>query len=1007
MGLPHLQIRIRENYVQRLGGKRQAVFYPSEKGKGDTMKKGLLRITSLLMAACTLLSAFSMNASALSWDGSSAGGGGEGGVATTKGFSIRYTDDRNCLGYRFSVVDKAGGTRNGLSIDVYRNISNANSEFNTAYKYTVKYNKKQFIDNQNSGFSTSKNTNNCYKEADMGFASALPVPSGMETWQNNAVNLNAILSKLKIGSVNNLKNGDKILVEPLYNVRLQTIYHSVTTTELAISGKWLLGANSDGGSSGNSDTWGFISAYTNRYYPNALYTPDGQGLWTGVSALTKRATFYDIINKGYGVGIAYTETRPDFTPSLKVNVCEAWKGTKSTRSFHYGTSNGSAFSNYSYDKGYPIKGDTVWFTVNFPAESQNTYVRQSVRLQGGSWTSRNIYSSSGTWYDVALSPTTVDAGRSSYVVEAKVDWIDSSGKVLKYGAVKTFYIPVRPKINRYQVTMYDYSENVAAKGGSGGHSGAVYVGQKTYPQYTFTSENPWTSSNNFRGSLLSWKSSGWSGSSDLSANSVGINKDASYTRNSSLYPYRVADNSGSGSSLIPFDLTSQWTQDTAHTTETTRINIPVVKADVELTNIRLIGENGYYVTSSTLWAHQTVTPQYTYRNNTSVRVYIEAYNHDQSKKDGAYAIDPGESINVNGKPVTVPQGNSFSVWGGVYLEGAGLGNTSWESNGSNNAWSKSWTVKNPLAIEAVTPNAIYREGTQVISSFKVVNAYSSQFIPGSGISVKFTAKSGGRTLYTTTKTGVVVPGNNEQLVYFKWTVPSGLNGASVTVQGDVVDNGITVDTAAQNVSTGKVVDSQTPDTDYEESKPAGWSQASKPSPSSTQATWSEWVYANGAFQKKTYGMKITQNTVTLAPDSGSPSAEMVNGVWQLKSGYGLTAAYTPSFSSVSGTLMPSSSAYTAVQHGYMQFPEFRYSSANGQYRTLQKVGSSFQFAVNPAADGGRVHFIPVWYPDGSYQASCYVYDCWTPAGMIAARLDTNQLTISGSLYDDWYVGREG
>ncbi len=111
----------------------------------------------------------------------------------------------------------------------------------------------------------------------MGFASALPVPSGMETWQNNAGNLNAILAKLKIGSVSNLKNGDKILVEPLYNVRLQTIYHSVTTTELAIYGKWLLGANSDGGSSGNSDTWGFISAYTNRYYPNALYTPDGQG----------------------------------------------------------------------------------------------------------------------------------------------------------------------------------------------------------------------------------------------------------------------------------------------------------------------------------------------------------------------------------------------------------------------------------------------------------------------------------------------------------------------------------------------------------------------------------------------------------------------------------------------------------------------------------------------------------------------------------------------------------
>ena len=105
--------------------------------------------------------------------------------------------------------------------------------------------------------------------------------------------------------------------------------------------------------------------------------------------------------------------------------------------------------------------------------------------------------------------------------------------------------------------------------------------------------------------------------------------------------------------------------------------------------------------------------------------------------------------------------------------------------------------------------------------------------------------------------------------------------------------------------------------------------------------------------------------------------------------------------------MPPSTAYTAVQRGYMQFPEFRYTVITGQYRTLQKVGGIFQFVANPAAGGGRVHFIPVWYPDGSYQASGYVYDCWTPAGMIAARLDTNRLTVSGSLYDDWYVGREG
>ena len=241
-------------------------------------------------------------------------------------------------------------------------------EYSSAYKFTVKYNKKQLINNQNNSFSTSKNTNNCYKEADMGFASALPTPDGMNSWQSNHNNLNRILSILGVGSVSNLKNGDKVLVEPLFDVRLQSIYHSVTVTELAIYGKHILGVNSNGGSSSTSESWGFISSYTNRHYPNSLYTTDGQGLWTDASAIgsSARATFYDIINKGYGVGIAYTETKLIFS-GLK-SMCVKCGKVLNLRSFHYGTSNGSAFGNYSYANGYPIVNDTVWFAVNFPAE---------------------------------------------------------------------------------------------------------------------------------------------------------------------------------------------------------------------------------------------------------------------------------------------------------------------------------------------------------------------------------------------------------------------------------------------------------------------------------------------------------------------------------------------------------------------------------------------------------------------------------------------------------------
>lgn len=369
------------------------------------MRKRVHRALALLLAVGTLLLTPTLEAFALSWEGSSAGGGGEGGFATTKGFSIRYADvGTNCLGYRFSVVDKAGNTRNGAVIDIFRNTTYGNKQYTAAYKYATKYNKKQLIINQNNGFSTSSTTTNCYKETSMGFAQTLPDPDGMKSWQNDGRNLNPILLKLGINNISGLKNGDKVLVEPLYDVRLQTVYHSVTATEIAIYGKWLLGANSDGGSSGNSDTWGFISAYTNRYYPNALYTPDGQGLWTGAASLTKRATFYDIINKGYGVGIAYTETKPDISPALNVKYVDIWKGSIANRGYAFGSSNGSSLGNYSYINNYPTVGDSLFYGVYFPPETQNIYVRQSVRLQGGNWTSRNVYSNSNTWYDVALPP---------------------------------------------------------------------------------------------------------------------------------------------------------------------------------------------------------------------------------------------------------------------------------------------------------------------------------------------------------------------------------------------------------------------------------------------------------------------------------------------------------------------------------------------------------------------------------------------------------------------------
>ena len=976
------------------------------------MKTKLIKWLSAIMIVGIIISGLPLSTFALSWNGSSTGGGGGGSPAGPNGYAVRTTGD-NCLGYRFSVVDKSGSTKGGTVIDVFRNNYYGNLAYGSAYKFTVKYNKKQLINNQNNNYSTSNNSSNCHKEADMGFASSLPIPGSMNSWQSNHNNLNRVLSVLGVGSVSNLKNGDKVLVEPLYDVRLQSIYHSVTTTELAIYGKWLLGASSNGGSSANPNSWGFISAYTNRHYPNSLYTTDGQGLWTNASAVgsSSRATFYDIINKGYGVGIAYTETKPDFSPTLNVRICEAWPGSAGSRnSNHYGISNGSAFSNYTYGNGYPILGDRVWFALHFPAESENCYVRQTVWVVGGGSTSRNVWSNSNTWYDVALSPTTVDSGRSSYTVKARADWIDSSGNVRKWGAEKTFYIPVRPKINRYQVSMYSVSGALSAYKGDGGSSGVVYAGQRVYPYYTFTSNNSWTSYNNFSANLYAWINGSWQrayGTSDMTATGVGISQSSSYNRYSSLYPYRVPDNSTNtgGSNRIPIDLTSAWYSDTGRTYESTWIDIPIVKADVELTQIRLIGDSGYYLDPQNLEAGQNVTVQYTYRNNTSFTVYINGYNNDRTQISGIYAIPAYGTINVNGYSFEVPNQRSISIWGGVYLEGLGIYHTGYETNGTNNSLTLTCNVNHPLRLSPITPNATYREATSVITSYWLTNEYRDSYTPASNITVRFRAyRSNGTLITTVTKTQAVVPGNDMNLIYFKWNVPTGLNYGNVIVMADVLQNGVYYNLVSRSYATMPYYYYETPDTQFETNAPAGFSIPTAPTNQTGYATWWEYTYNGSSFVRNYYGIGVySGGTNTVTPATGATATQ--NGsTWVMKSGYGISLQAYNALTTVSGYQTPYSTAYTSAQYGYAVFPEYGYASTIGRYRTLERIGSYFYF--RPNGSYGKVHFTPLWYPDGNYTVKVIKSDCWTPSGMIISESVTNTVQISGSIYDDWYVGRK-
>ena len=135
-------------------------------------------------------------------------------------------------------------------------------------------------------------------------------------------------------------------------------------------------------------------------------------------------------------------------------------------------------------------------------------------------------------------------------------------------------------------------------------------------------------------------------------------------------------------------------------------------------------------------------------------------------------------------------------------------------------------------------------------------------------------------------------------------------------------------------------------------------------------------------------------SMNLSPDETSPTA---NGD-VTKSGYGVKVL-------VNADLGFTGTPYaTGTQNAVTYFPEFYYGT---YWRLLDHDGSGhYQFRVNPYSTyGHRVHFTPIWMPDGQYVACTWVLDAWTPAGMLSGNY-WDGVTISGNLWDDWHVAPE-
>lgn len=298
----------------------------------------------------------------------------------------------------------------------------------------------------------------------------------------------------------------------------------------------------------------------------------------------------------------------------------------------------------------------------------------------------------------------------------------------------------------------------------------------------------------------------------------------------------------------------------------------------------------------------------------------------------------------------------------------------------------------------------YRVDTDVITP---VTLYAgSEINPDGPATVTFTIKGS-----TYRMSNIVIPEGDSQLAWVKWHTPSEPQDIIITVR---TNRG----TLSQTIIKAKVVDLSGNDPpDPKATDTAGsWRPSSVPSrEEKSYAAWSVWWaqwhpywvwHSTGDgdgywvdegwydFFRDNYSASMTATT-RIEPDEKNPTASGST----MKSGYGVSNTVTATVS----TSAPMSH-YTYGQTAVSYFPEFNYTT---YWRLLEQLSSGktarFQFAENIYSTyKQRVHFSPVWFPDGSYTVNTHVMDIWTPAGMLCANL-TDSVSISGSLYDDWHI----
>lgn len=324
-----------------------------------------------------------------------------------------------------------------------------------------------------------------------------------------------------------------------------------------------------------------------------------------------------------------------------------------------------------------------------------------------------------------------------------------------------------------------------------------------------------------------------------------------------------------------------------------------------------------------------------------------------------------------------------------------------ESNESNNTRTTSISIKALRPDVEIVDSTIadWYAGKQVTVSATVRNN-TAQPVPSVAIRLTIDGVS-----YTE---NIPLPGNGSNLAVFRISVPETAGSYAVKFTADPdgsldetdENNNVLIETIqVENIPASSVAD---PDDAAMEQRYTAYGLIGLPTTTSTTYhTWQEVRLESGSYVTKTFYARLT-TALQILPDSRIAYADRPK---TMESGFGFSVQCTTTLS----TNYDHPEKLVGAQMVWARYPE----SAYGQLSSWENVRDDLQVNTGEAGDmtitwrlslnpysvtGSRLHYTPLWFPDGEYVAWVQAFYAWSPVGQLFEH-KTDTLTILGDMYD--------